>query len=126
MVSNKTYPHPKGDIARLINILPYSIDATNDKLIPRADVLSIVQLMSDLKLQEQLFTSPKRNRGFNPSAFTQTFILMQHEAVRLDDVRHLNKDDALNTILELTVTPKANTLGSWLRKMEKDKNSLDA
>ena len=93
-----------------MNILPYNIETTNDKLTSRAGLLTIAQLMSDLKLQDRIdqhFTLPKSNRGFNPSAFIQTFILMQHEgSVRLDDVRHLNEDEALKTILGLTVIPK--------------------
>ena len=113
-----------------MNILPYSIETTNDKLTSRAGLLTIAQLMSDLKLQERIdqhFTLPKSNHGFNPSAFIQTFILMQHEgSVRLDDVRHLNEDEALKTILGLKIIPKASTLGAWLRRMGKDKGSLDA
>ena len=57
-----------------MNILPYSIETTNDKLTSRAGLLTIAQLMSDLKLQERIdqhFTLPKSNHGFNPSAFIQ-------------------------------------------------------
>jgi hypothetical protein len=43
---------------------------------------------------------------------------MHHEgSFHLDDVRYLNDDDALRTVLNLIHIPKASTLGNWLRKM---------
>ncbi len=104
-----------------MQILPYKLTTTNDKLTSRAGLLVIAQLMKSINLAEtvdQHFPQPKSNRGFNPSLFLQTFILMHHEgSFHLDDVRHLSDDEALRMVLNLEHLPQASTLGNWLRKM---------
>ena len=67
---------------------------------------------------DQHFPLPQGTRGLPPSTFIKTFLLMQHEgSVHLDDNRHLQDDEALRTVLNLTHIPKATTLGDWLRRM---------
>lgn len=111
-------------------MLPYKLDTTNDLLTSRAGLVCIAQVMEQLKLSDlidQHFPLPQSNRGFKPSVFMQTLILMQHEgSFHLDDVRHLNDDDALREILELKTIPQANTLGNWLRKMGEHTDSFSA
>ncbi len=115
---------------RLMNILPYKLDTTTDLLTSRAGLLIIAQIMHQLKLAEHIdyhFTLPKSNRGFKPSVYIQTMILMQHNGLfHLDDVRHLKADTALIKVLGLKKIPHANSLGSWLRKMSADVNTLKA
>lgn len=102
-------------------ILPYKLDTTNDLLTSRAGLLATAQLMDSLSLCERIdkqFPQPKSNRGFRPSEVIKTFILMQHEgSFHLDDVRHLQDDEALRSVLGLNKLPKATTLGNWLRRM---------
>lgn len=104
-----------------MDILPYKLATTNDQLTSRAGLLAIAQLMEQLQLSERIdqhFPLPKSNRGFNPSVFIQTLILMQHEgSFHLDDVRRLNDDQALRTLLNFKHIPQASSLGNWLRKM---------
>jgi len=113
-----------------MNILPYKLDTTNDQLTSRAGLLAIAQLLESLKLSERIdrcFPLPKSNRGFKPSTFIQTFILMQHEgSFHLDDVRHINDDQALRTVLGLDNIPQASSLGAWLRRMGSNKQSFSA
>ena len=113
-----------------MNILPYKLDTTNDLLTSRAGLLSIAQLMNSLNLGQRIdkhFPLPKSNRGYKPSAFVQTLILMQHEgSFHLDDVRHIHEDAALRTVLELDDMPSANTLGDWLRRIGADEQSQAA
>ena len=65
--------------------------------------------MGALNLSEQIdkrFPRPKSNRGYQPSEFIKTFILMQHEgSFRLDDIRHLQDDEALRTVLDIKKLP---------------------
>lgn len=104
-----------------MNILPYKLKTTKNRLTSRAGLLTIAQLMESLKLSERIdkhFPLPKSNRGFNPSIFIQTLILMQHEgSFHLDDVRHLTEDSALRSVLGLKDIPKANAIGTWLRRV---------
>jgi hypothetical protein len=64
------------------------------------------------------FPRPKSNRGFNPSTFIASLILMHHEGgFHLDDVRHLNDNEGFNHILCINKHPQATTLGDWLRRI---------
>ena len=109
-------------------ILPYKLETTNDKLTSRAGLLTIAELMESLQLSvriDQHFPQPKSNRGFKPSVFAQTLVLMLHEgSFHLDDVRHLRDDDALRSVLGLETIPRASSLGAWLRRLGKNKDSF--
>ena len=111
-------------------MLHYKLDTTNDLLTSRAGLTCIAQVMDQLNLGQLIdhhFPLPQSNRGFNPSVYIQTLILMQHEgSFHLDDVRHINDDDALREILELKKIPQASTLGEWLRKMGNNPVSISA
>ena len=111
-------------------MLPYKLDTTNDLLTSRAGLLTVAQLMDTLNLAksiDQHFPSPNSNRGYQPSAFIKTFILMQHEgSFHLDDIRHLQDDEGLRTVLGLNKQPKATTLGDWLRRMGSHPQIQDA
>jgi len=79
-----------------MHILPYKLDTTKDLLTSRAGLLSIAQLMNKLKLGERIdkhFPQPKSNRGYKPSAFIETFILMQHEGTLGDWLRRIGSDE---------------------------------
>ncbi|MCP4047860.1 MAG: IS1380 family transposase [Gammaproteobacteria bacterium] len=106
-----------------MKILPYQLETTNDLLTSRAGLLSIAELMNSLGLGDRIntcFPQPGSNRGFKPSVFMETLILMQHEGgFHLDDVRHLREDRALGTVLGLEQIPQAASLGNWLRRMGK-------
>lgn len=116
--------------SRLKIILPYKLDTTNDLLTSRAGLLATAHLMESLSLAERIdraFPNPLSNRGFQPSQFIKTFILMQHEGrFHLDDVRHIQSDEALQTVLDLGKLPKATTLGDWLRRIGKQPDIADA
>ena len=90
-------------------MLPYKLDTTNDLLTSRAGLLATGQLCESLKLAERIdqhFPLPKSNRGYPPSMFVQTLLLMQHEgSFHLDDVRHLQDDNALRDVLDLKTIP---------------------
>ena len=104
-----------------MTILPYKLDTTNDLLTSRAGLLAIAQLMDSLNLSERIdkhFPQPKSNRGYKPSEFIKPLILMQHEgSFHLDEVRNLQDDEALRTVLDLKKLPQATTIGDWLRRM---------
>jgi hypothetical protein len=106
-----------------MKILPYQLDTTNDLLTSRAGLLCIAELMNSLGLADRIdacFPQPGSNRGFKPSVFMETLILMQHEGgFHLDDVRYLQEDTALQTVLGLEKIPQAVSLGNWLRRMGK-------
>ena len=111
-------------------MLPYKLDTTNDLLTSRAGLLATGQLWELLKLAERIdqhFPLPKSNRGYPPSMFIKTLLLMQYEgSFRLDDVLHLQHDEALLVVLDLKTLPSATTLGDWLRRAGNDPKVSDA
>jgi hypothetical protein len=113
-----------------MTILSYKLDTTNDLLTSRAGLLSIAQLMNSLKFSERIdhhFPLPGSNRGFLPSQFIKTLILMQHEgSFHLDDVRNIDEDAALRAVLNLKTLPKSTTLGDWLRRLGEHAGIQDA
>ncbi len=67
---------------------------------------------------DKYFPLSKSNRGYPPSKFTKIFILMQHEgSFHLDEVRHIQDDGALCTVLDMKKLPRATTLGGWIRRI---------
>ena len=111
-------------------ILQYKLETTNDLLSSRAGLLTVAQMMDSLRLDERIdhhFPAPRSNRGYQPSVFIKTLMLMQHEgSFRLDDVRHIQEDDALCTVLGIDQFPQATTLGDWLRRMGAQPQIRDA
>ena len=113
-----------------MKILPYKIGATNELLTSRVGLLAIVELMNRLGLANHIdatFPQPGSNRGFKPSVFVETLILMQHAGgFHLDDVRDIKMDIALRTLFELKQVPQAGSLGNWLRRMGKTPQVMKA
>jgi len=105
-----------------MHILPYKLDTTNDLLSSRAGLLTTAQLINTLNLGQRIdkhFPLPKGNRGYKPSEFIQTLILMLHEgSFHIENTRHISDDAALRTILALKNTPKQTVLQSALHRSD--------
>ncbi len=104
-------------------ILPHKLATTKGLLTSRAGLLLPAQLMESIQFSacvDQHFPQPNSNRGFAASTYVQTLMLMQHDAgFHLDDVRLLNDDKALLSVLSLESFPCATALGKWLRRLGK-------
>ena len=113
-----------------MNILTHKLATTNDQLTSRGGLVAIAQVMESINLSERIdkyFPHPKSNRGFKPSTFIETLILMQHEGgFHLDDVRYIQDDEALRTLLGLDKIPQPSSLGNWLRRLGNDCQSFSA
>ena len=79
--------------------------------------------MESLNLSERIdkyFPQPKSNRGFRPSVFIGTLILLPHEgSYHLDGARNTHDDEALRTALDLDNKSQASSLENWLRRLGK-------
>jgi len=63
-------------------ILPYKLATTNDQLTSRGGLLAIAQVMDSIQLTkrvDQHFPTRQSNRGFAPSTYIKTLVLMLHE-----------------------------------------------
>ena len=103
-----------------MNILPHNLSTTHELLTSRGGLLAIATLMQKLNLTSLIdkhFAQPKSNRGFDPSVFLNSLILMHHEGgIRLDDLKYLKKDSALRKLLGMKSIPQPDSVGNWLRR----------
>ena len=110
-------------------MIPYKLASTNDLLTPRAGLLLPLQLMERLDFAACIdghLPEPGSNRGFLPSRYVQTLMLMLHSGVcHLDDVAALREDWALRR-LGLGPLPSASALGIRLRRTAKAEGAGNA
>ena len=103
-----------------MNILPHKLSTTKELLTSRGGLLAIASLIQKLnlsKLIDKNFAQPKSNRGFKPSTFINSLVLMQHEGgIRLDDLKNIKKDTAITKLLGLKNIPQPDSVGDWLRR----------
>jgi len=103
-----------------MNILPHKLSTTDELLTSRGGLLAVATLMQELNLTnffDKYFVLPKSNRGFNPSVFLNSLILMQHEGgIRLDDLKYIKEDEAITKLLGLKNIPQPDSVGGWLRR----------
>ena len=104
-----------------MNILPFQLESTNDLLTSRAGLVCIAELMKSLDLSQridQYFPVPGSNRGFKPSVFVNSLLLMMHDGGEcLDDLRLIRVDSALRQLIGLKTVPQADSTGDWLRRL---------
>ena len=122
MVLEETINHLLGETrTRLMKILSYKVTTTKDFLTSRAGLICVGQLMESLGFSEAVdkyFPLPRSNRGYKPSVFVNSFMLMLHEGGRcLDDLRHIRQDEALRLLLGIKKVPESDSLGDWLRRL---------
>ena len=112
-----------------MKILPYQVDTTNELFTNRTELLAIAELMNGLDLANRInaiFPQPGSNRGFKPSVFVETLLLMQHAGGFTYDVRDSKADTALRSLLGLKQVPQADALGNCLRRMGKHPQGMAA
>ncbi|VAW46813.1 hypothetical protein MNBD_GAMMA02-294 [hydrothermal vent metagenome] len=118
LLQNKN--HPTGE-TKIYEHITTQLSNYHELLTSRGGLLAIATLMQKLNLAnliDKYFVQPKSNRGFNPSVFVNSSILMQHEGgIRLDDLEHLKKDKAITKLLGLKNIPQPDSVGDWLRRM---------
>ena len=70
------------------------------------------------ELTDQYLPGPGSNRGFDPSVFVDTVVLMLQGGGRsLEDLRELKNEEGLMKLIGRDEVPEADTVGDWLRRM---------
>ena len=79
------------------------------------------------ELTDRYLPKPQSNRGYAPSVFVGTMILMLEGGGRsLEDIRELAYESPLMRIIGREDVPGADAVGDWLRRMgEKGRNGLE-
>jgi hypothetical protein len=102
-------------------MLSHKLAITKDLLTSRAGLVSVAQLMQTIgfeQIVDQHFPLPKSNRGFKPSTFVQSFMLMFLEGGQcLEDLQYIRQDQALRLLLGINKVPESDSAGDWLRRL---------
>lgn len=110
---------PKAEIMAQ-GILNFSVEATNERLTPRAGEIIFGEYLKAIgldKLCELHLPAPQSNRGFSPYTFIQSLLLMLHSGGKsLDDIRVIKEDNAMRTLLKMKNIPTADATGKWLKR----------
>ena len=99
---------------------PIKITRSREKLSNRIGVPLIEEVVEKLRLREkmdELFGSPGSNRGIKASDYIMTLVYMFVDgALHLEDVRHLQSDEAFQEMLKEMKLPTSDAIGDWLRR----------
>jgi hypothetical protein len=107
-------------------ILNFTVESTKEKLTPRAGEAIFGEFLKAIrvdKLCNKHLPSPQSNRGYAPYTFIQPLMLMLHSGGRyLEDIRMIDSDKALRTLLGMRNVPTADSIGKWLKRDTTEKH----
>ncbi len=110
---------------------PFNMEITNDKLTSKAGLSIFAEYCRQAGLTglpDKYLASPKSNRGFKPSVFVNSLVLLLTAGGRcLDDLRELKNEKELLGITGIKIIPEPDTVGNWLRRTDiKGLNLIDS
>jgi len=101
-------------------IMPFKLESTEECLTPHGGLALFGEFCAVMKVSDQVnrhLPAPGSARGFMPSVYVQSLVLMLHGGGRsLEDLRILSLDDGLKPLLGMRV-PSPDAMGNWLRRM---------
>jgi hypothetical protein len=102
-------------------VLPFKLERTDETLTAHGGLALVAEYNHGLGLRilaDHHLPGPGSNRGYAPSVFVDTLVLMLQAGGRtLEDLRALEREAALLSLLDHDVLPDPDTVGDWLRRM---------
>lgn len=102
-------------------IFPFKIAATKESLTSRSGSALFAEYNHGIGLREltdKHLPAPGSNRGFKPSVFVNSLVLMFQSGGRsFEDLRELKSDDGLIKLIGYDNIPDPDTAGDWTRRM---------
>ena len=102
-------------------VLDFKIESTKEQLTAHGGLALLAEYNHGMGLQQlsdQHLPAPGSNRGYAPSAFVESLTLMlQAGGQSLEDLRELEQEAALMSLLGREEIPDPGTVGDWLRRM---------
>ena len=102
-------------------VFPFKLEVTGERLTAHGGLSLLAEFNHGIGLRELVdrnLPRPGSNRGFMPSRFVDTLVLMLQAGGRsLEDVRELKFEQGLMKLLGNGVVPDPDTMGDWLRRM---------
>jgi hypothetical protein len=98
----------------------FKVTRSKERLSNRIGLPLIEEMIIQLKLRnliDQLFPKPGSNRGIKSSDHITTLMYMFIDgAVHIEDVNHLQSDEAFQEMLKEMQLPTSDAIGDWLRR----------
>ena len=112
-------------------LFPFNMEITNDKLTSKAGLSIFAEYNQSIgltELSDKYLVSPKSNRGFKPSVFVNSLVLLLTAGGGcLDDLRELKNEKELLGITGIKIIPEPGTVGDWLRRTDiEELNSINS
>jgi len=102
-------------------IFPFKIATTKEVLTARSGLALITEYNHGIGLREladKHLPLPGSNRGFTPSIFVNSLVLMLQGGGRsFEDLRELKSDEGLMKLIGYDTIPDPDTAGDWTRRM---------
>lgn len=102
-------------------VFPFKLQRSDETLTAHGGLALLAEYNHGLGLRtlaDQHLPSPRSPRGYTPSVFVETLVLLLQAGGRtLEDLRELEREAALLTLLDHTAPPDPDTVGDWLRRM---------
>jgi hypothetical protein len=102
-------------------VLPFKLERTDETLTAHGGLALLAEYTHALGLRalvDRHLPRPGSHRGYAPSVFVETVILLLQAGGRtLEDLRELEREEALLTVLGHEALPDPDTVGDWLRRM---------
>ena len=106
-------------------ILPFHLERSEKEITPHAGLTVISEAYRALKVSDSVrryLPHPGSNRGFSPEVYVETLLLLLcGGGNRLEEVRQLEEDVALQRVIGVKKFPSSDALGDWLRRMGEQK-----
>jgi len=102
-------------------IFPFKIEMTREKLTARGGLALMAEYNHGIGLREltdRYLPEPGSNRGFKPSVFVDTLVLMLQGGGRsFEDIRELKYEEGLMKLIDIDNIPDPDSVGDWARRM---------
>jgi len=108
-------------------VFRFKIEKTNEELTAHAGLALLAEYNHGMGLRDladRHMPEPGSNRGYQPSAFIDSLVLLLQAGGRhLEDVRELRQEKSLLRLVDRGNIPDPDTIGDWLRRMGDPKNN---
>src|SRR4030043_2479251 len=102
-------------------VFPFKLGITREKLTARGGLALMAEYNHGIGLREltdRYLPEPGSNRGFNPSVFVDTLVLMLQGGGRsFEDIRELKHEEGLMKLIDINNIPDPDSVGDWCRRM---------
>ena len=102
-------------------VFGFKIERTEEGLTAHGGLALLAEYNHGIGLRDladRYIPGPGSNRGFKPSAFVDTLVLMLQGGGRsLEDIRELQYEKGLMKLIDIDKIPDPDSVGDWFRRM---------